>query len=123
MAVWVAAQPAAGSPSLTDRLTVAGPGALQVKVGFCAAALPASLPCAVADKAMVPPTWTSAGLALMPSMVGQMLILPETITLPVRGASRQDSDTGTETVWPAVTLNIAEPAQLVEPSVLVAESV
>ena len=32
----VAAHEAAGSPSLTVTLTVAIPGALQVKVGFCA---------------------------------------------------------------------------------------
>ena len=36
---------------------------------------------------MVPPTWTSAGLAPIPSIVGQTFSVPETSTLPVRGAS------------------------------------
>ena len=33
----------------------------------------------------MPPTLASAGLALMPSIVGQTFSVPETMTLPVRG--------------------------------------
>ena len=70
-ALSVAAHDAAGSPSLTVRLMVAVPGALQVKVGLWAAASlmvpplafqakvsgagPASLSWAAADRAMLPP--------------------------------------------------------------------
>ena len=56
----------------------------------------------------------------MPSIVGQTLSVPLTTTLPVRGASWQASGTCTETVWPAVTLNIFDPPQLTEPSVVIA---
>src|SRR6476619_3638062 len=69
---------------------------------------------------MLAPTFASAGLALMPSAVGQMLSVPLTTTLPVRGASWQDRGTCVETVWPAVTLNVFEPPQLTEPSVVTA---
>src|SRR5882724_1510209 len=70
---------------------------------------------------MVPPTWTSAGLAPTLSMLGQTFSVPETRTLPVRGASLQVSATATGTVLPASTSNVAEPAQLLAPSVVVAE--
>ncbi len=99
----VAAHDAAGSPSLTVTLTVAVPGAAQVKVGFWAVASlsvplvafqakvsalgPASVSCAGALRATLPPTCTSAGLAPTPSMVGHRFSEPDTMTLPVRGAS------------------------------------
>ena len=113
------------------------PGALQVKVGFCGVALlrvpalavqakvsalgPASLSCADAERAMVPPTWTSAGLAPMPSIVGQRFSVPETSTLPVRGASWQVSGTVTARSGPPRTAKVAEPPQVCDPSVVVAE--
>ncbi len=69
---------------------------------------------------MVPPTLTSAGLALMPSIAGQTFRVPETMTLPVRGASWQATGTATLTALPAATANIAEPPQLTVPSVVMA---
>ena len=65
-------------------------------------------------------TFASAGLALMPSIVGQTFSVPLTITLPVRGASWHASGTWTDAVWPALTLKVLEPPQLSEPSVVIA---
>ena len=84
---------AAGSPSLTVTVTVAMPGVLQVNVGFArvgvaeraAAGRPGVAERAGAGVAVVRRRgegdrrrrrWTSAGLALMPSIVGQTLSVP-----------------------------------------------
>src|SRR5262245_32033202 len=56
----------------------------------------------------------------MPSILGHRFSVPETVTLPVRGASRQVRATGTAVVMPAVTLNVAEPVQVALPSAVVA---
>ena len=69
---------------------------------------------------MLLPTCTSAGLAAMPSMVGQTFRTPVTMTLPVRGASWQVIGTLTAAVAPAVMAKPAEPAQALNPSVGVA---
>jgi len=135
--VSLSAHDARGSPSPTVRVNVAAPGVVpHVKVGFCAVASlsvpavvlqakdsalgPASLSCAAAERAMVPPTWTSAGFAPMPSIVGQMLSVPLTIALPRRVTSWQVNATATGAVLPASTLNVAEPRQLANPSVVTA---
>jgi len=46
-----------------------------------------SVSCAVTDRLTEPPTMISAGDADTPSTTGQMLRVPLTVTLPVRGAS------------------------------------
>ena len=61
--------------------------------------------------------------ALTESMFGQMLIVPFTEIEPVVGAWWQLRCTLTDAVAPAVTLKLAEPPQLVLPSVEVAEIV
>ena len=130
----VAAQPAAGSPSDADRVRVAMPGVVQVKLVEAADGVakvpelavhwkpsadgPASLSCALAVNATEPPTITSAGLADMPSIEGQTLSVPLTMTLPVRGASWQSRWTETGIVWPATTAKLTgPPPQVVAPSV------
>jgi hypothetical protein len=79
---------------------------------------PASLSCALATNATDPPTITSAGLADTLSIVGQMLSVPLTATLPVRGGSWQVRWTETGVVCPAATAKLTElPPQVVAPSV------
>ena len=56
-------------------------------------------------------------------MTGHRLRAPETKTLPVRGGSWQASATLTATVVRAVTLNVAEPPQLVPAGVVFADRV
>jgi hypothetical protein len=68
----------------------------------------------------VPPTWTSAGFAEIPSIVGQMFSLPSTSTVPVRGFSRQVIGTTAEVVMRALTSNPTDPVQVVDPSLVVA---
>src|SRR5262245_23350720 len=130
----VAAQEAAGSPSEGERVRVAMPGVVQVKLVEAADGLattpelavhwkvsadgPASLSCALAVNATEPPTITSAGLADTLSIAGQTLSVPFTLTLPSRGASWQSRWTETGTVWPATTLKVSgPPRQVVAPSV------
>src|SRR5690349_19040326 len=83
---------------------------------------PASLSCADDVRAIEPPTWTSAGFAPSASIVGQMLSLPLTSTLPVRASSLQVIGTMADEILPASTSNEAAPLQLVIPSVVVALS-
>ena len=79
---------------------------------------PASLSCAPAVNATEPPTNTSEGLADTLSIDGQMLSVPLTMTLPVRGASWQSRWTETGMVWPATTVKLTgPPPQVVAPSV------
>src|SRR5262245_15394158 len=135
----VAGQEGAGSPSDTDRVMVAMPGVMQVKLVEAADGLattpelaihwklsadgPASLSCAVPIRATELPTNASAGLADTPSIVGQTLSVPLTVTLPVRGASWHSRWTETGTFWPATTVKLTgPPPQVVAPSVEVPES-
>ncbi len=129
------AQVAAASPSESASVSVAGPAAVQVKLVDAAAALakvpevavhayesgdgPASVSWPLAARAIELPTITSAGLADRLSICGQMLIVPLTDTLPVVGASWQVRCRVTMVVWAAVTLNVAEPRQLMPPLVVV----
>ena len=128
-----AGQPVALSPSETVRVTVAGPGAVQlnrvssddgsVKTPEVAVQVavsgdgPLSASCALAARPIVPPTNTSVGLASSESICGQTFTAPLTATLPVRGAWWQVRGTVTDDVCPAVMLKVPEPAQLSDPSV------
>lgn len=70
---------------------------------------------------MLAPMFTSAGLAPMPSIDGHELSTPLILTLPVFALERQASETATFELFPAVTLNDAEPLQV--PAGPVAETV
>ena len=98
-AVRVPAQLACGSPSETVTVMDAVPGVAHVNDGFCAVGLLIVPPVAChwyvsalgalsaswaePASAMLPPTSTSAGLALMPSTTGQTFVTPLTLTEPV----------------------------------------
>ncbi len=99
------AQLGAGSPSDTLKVSVTVPGAVQVNRGlgddasvstpldavhwYASGDGPLSASCAWALRPIEPPTRTSAGLAPVPSTVGQTFRVPLIETLPVRGASWQ----------------------------------
>jgi hypothetical protein len=92
--------------------------ALQAKLTM--SALSRSAP--VALTAMVPPTETVRGAALSEVTVGQLLKVPEMATEPVLVPTRHCRATVTAVVLPARTSNLADPAQVVFPSVEAAVS-
>jgi hypothetical protein len=138
VAAAVAAQAASGSPSETVTVSVTDPGTVQVKLGFAELALlnepegavhlyvsgagPPSGSWAVTRTAMGKPTATSAGLSEMPSATGHRLSVPLMATLPVVLGCWQVRCRLTAVTAPAVTANVASPAQVVAPSVVAAST-
>src|SRR5579883_2828772 len=113
VALLTATQPAASLPSETATVTVAAPAEVHVKVGLAAVApdsdpavavheyVSAALfgPRAWASSAIVPPTSTLAGLASMPSITGQSLVVALTTIVPLSGVGPEHaSATGTDVV-------------------------